>query len=265
MEDVLTETPPPSRFFPEDLDNFATPPPHLPSPFLLLNPNPNPNTNSPLLNPSLLLIAISAPSLFLLHRTAPKTLVGNLFLPEIPLSGNAALAPSPRDRSCNLYAVDRPGSSPAVLAAVQYPVAPERSRAVAKSLLGGVGAERVLILDAIRSENYRGRLAVDEALVFKLETAEQRRSGDPVVRGVEFLPSGSVMDGLGAAILAECQVRRVKATLLATWPESGPTSVVQTLSRLFRELGLDVGEIDGKDDSDAGFGPSFRHESDLYT
>lgn len=35
MEDVLTETPPPSRFFQEDLDNFAA----LPPPLLLLNLN----------------------------------------------------------------------------------------------------------------------------------------------------------------------------------------------------------------------------------
>ncbi|KAJ0095601.1 hypothetical protein Patl1_16588 [Pistacia atlantica] len=35
MEDVLTEIPPPSRFFQEDLYNFAPPSPPLPSPFIL--------------------------------------------------------------------------------------------------------------------------------------------------------------------------------------------------------------------------------------
>ncbi|KAG1335186.1 Fatty acid desaturase (Delta-4 desaturase) [Cocos nucifera] len=261
MEDVLTDISPPSRFFQEDLDNFATPSPPLPSPFLLLNPNPNPN----LLRPSLLVIAISAPSISLLHRIPNKSLIGTLILPEIPLSGNC-LAPSARDRSCNIYAVDGPASSrPAVLVSVQYPVPAERSRAVAKSLLGEIRAETVLILDSIRSQNYRETLAVDEALAFKLETSEQRRGGDPaVVRGVEHLPSGSVMDGLGAAILGECQMRRAKGTLLATWPDNGRPPVAPLLRSLLQDLGFEVGGAEVEENF-AGFGASARYDSDLYT
>ncbi|XP_072999848.1 uncharacterized protein [Typha latifolia] len=258
MEDVLTETPPPSRFFQEDLDNFFTPSPPLPSPFLLLNPNLNPNTN-----PSLLVIAISAPSLSLLHLIPSKTLIGTLILPEIPLSGNS-LAPSPGDKSCNLYAVDR-SPAPTVLAAVQFPVAAERSCAVARTLLGGIHADRVVILDSIRSLNYRGKLAVDETLVFKLETSKQRSSGDPVLKEVEYLPSGSVMDGLGAAILAECQMRKVKGTMLATWPENRGLPVTTILRSVFRDLGFDVRGIEGESGFSAGFKVSSHIDSVLYT
>uniref|UniRef100_A0A7N0VF09 Uncharacterized protein n=1 Tax=Kalanchoe fedtschenkoi TaxID=63787 RepID=A0A7N0VF09_KALFE len=74
MEDVITEAPPPSRFFQEELNNFAPPSPPLPSPFLLFS-NPKPDK---LLRPQLILIAISSPSLYLFHSISSKTLIGSL-------------------------------------------------------------------------------------------------------------------------------------------------------------------------------------------
>ncbi|XP_042415899.1 uncharacterized protein LOC122005060 [Zingiber officinale] len=255
MEDVLTETPPPSRFFREDLDNFASPPPSLPPPLLLLNPN----SSSDHLRPPLLIIALSSPSLAVLHRIPHKVLIGALILPEIPLAGNS-LEPSARDRSCYVYA----GESQ-VLVSVQLPVAAERARAVAKSLLGGIQAERVLILDSIRSQNYRERLAVDETLAFKLETVEERNAEQHLVRGLDYFPSGSVMDGLGAAIIAECQMRRAKGTLVATWPASARSAEMTMFGSLLKDLGFPMSESDGNDDFVAGYSGSSRYDSDLYT
>ncbi|KAG6531534.1 hypothetical protein ZIOFF_005348 [Zingiber officinale] len=91
-------------------------------------------------------------------------------MPETSLAGNS-LEPSPRDQSCYIYAGEN-----LVLVAVQFPLAAARTRAVAKLLLGGIQAKRVLILGSIRSQNYRGRLDVDETLAFKLETVEERNS-----------------------------------------------------------------------------------------
>ncbi|THU52910.1 hypothetical protein C4D60_Mb10t08880 [Musa balbisiana] len=235
MEDVVTESPPPSRFFQEDLDNFAAPPPPLPQPLLLLDPKLGPDH----IRPTLLIVALSAPSLAILHRIPHKILIGTLILPETPLAGNS-LEPCPRDRSCYIYAVDHRPSA-AVLVAVQFPVAAERARAVAKSLLGAIQAERVLIFDSIGSQNYRGRLAVDETLAFKLATVEERSGGQPLVQGVDYLPSGSVMDGLGAAVIAECQMRRAKGTLVATWPANGRSTVVPIIRSLLQGLSIDVG------------------------
>lgn len=255
MEDLLTETPPPSRFFQEDLDNFASPPPPLPPPLLLLNPN----SSSDHLRPPLLIIALSAPSLAVLHQIPHKVLIGALILPEISLAGNS-LEPSPRDRSCYIYA----GES-RVLVSVQFPVAAERAPAVAKSLLGGIQAERVLILDSIRSQNYRGRLSADETLAFKLETVEERNAEQHLVRGLDYLPSGSVMDGLGAAIIAECQMRRARGTLVATWPASARSAVMAIVGSLLKDLGFRMSESEGNDDFVAGFSGSSRYDSDLYT
>ncbi|URE42302.1 hypothetical protein MUK42_24978 [Musa troglodytarum] len=258
MEDVVTESPPPSRFFQEDLDNFAAPPPPLPPPPLLLDPKLGPDHIRPPSSSS-----PSPPLLAILHRFPHKILIGTLILPETPLAG-ISLEPSPRDRSCYIYAVDhRPAAT--VLVAVQFPVAAERARAVAKSLLGAIQAERVLIFDSIGSQNYRGRLAVDETLAFKLETVEERSGGQPLVRGVDYLPSGSVMDGLGAAVIAECQMRRAKGTLVATWPANGRSTVVPIIRSLLQGLSIDVGASDADDGFDAGCSFSSRYVSDLYT
>lgn len=233
MDDVLTETPPPSRFFDEDLDNFATSQPPLPSPFLLLNPSSDPK-------PKLLVVAISPLSRSLLHHLPSKILVGSLFLPEITLSGNPLL-PSPNSKSFNLYSA---GNQNTCLASVQYMVPPERSRAVAKCLIGSVSADQVVIFDCIKSQNYRGRIEVDETLAFKLETKQQRLDRcNLTVNGIDHLPSGSVMDGLGAAILTECQMKGIKGMLLATWPENSGSEV---LKKMFMELGFDVVGIEGE-------------------
>jgi hypothetical protein len=115
---------------------------------------------------------------------------------------------------------------------------------VAKCLIGSVGVDQVVIFDCMKSQNYRGRIEVDETLAFKLETKQQRLDrGNLTVNGVDHLPSGSVMDGLGAAILTECQMKGIKGTLLATWPENGGFGV---LKMVFKELGFDVGGTEGE-------------------
>lgn len=92
---------------------------------------------------------------------------------------------------------------------------------MAKTLQAGIKAERVLVLDAIRAGNFRGRVDVEEGMVFKLESEEERRRNvNQNLKTVEYLPTGSVMDGIGAAVLAECQMRKVRGTIVATWPEN---------------------------------------------
>ncbi|KAG6601934.1 hypothetical protein SDJN03_07167, partial [Cucurbita argyrosperma subsp. sororia] len=121
MEDILTEVPPPSRFFQDDLNNFAPPSPPLPSPFLVLS---NPKPIEPL-RPSLLVVAISSPSLHLFHHLSDKTLIGSLILPEIPFSGNH-IQPSVYDKSCNIYSIDQDNEQ-VILVSIQRSVPAERS------------------------------------------------------------------------------------------------------------------------------------------
>ncbi|CAI9281461.1 unnamed protein product [Lactuca saligna] len=259
MEDVLTEQPPPSRFFLEDLNNFTPPSPPLPSPFLFLS-SPNSKTT---LQPSLLIIALSPPSLSLLHHLSSKTLIGTLILPEISPSGNT-ITPSPKDKSCNLYAIN----DSIILANFQYSVPSERTHAIAKTLIGEhILPKRVLILDSIQRRNFRGRISTDDTFAMKLETTAERK-GAPLLKSLDYLPSGSVVEGLGAALLGRCQMKGIKGILCVTWPEVGGsvTSVVKSL--LLKDVfkGMEVRFDDNGEDEGLKFGLKNHYfDSELYT
>lgn len=267
MEDVITAPGPPSRFFVDDLNNFASPSPPLPSPFLLFSSSPN-LLQTPL-RPPLLIIAISSPSLHLFHSLSSKTHIGTLILPEIPFSGNS-IEPSLADKSCNIYSIDE-----IMVVTVQYSVAAERSHAIAKLLIDGgqIVPERVLILDSIQNKNYRGKLSPDETVAFKLETSvERERISDKeaiVKGGMGYFPSGSVLDGLAAALISRCEVKKMKGALFVSWPEAG-RPVLTLLKTLLtdvlpgsrqKEIGIAVEELS------ESFGKVKRHhlDSELYT
>lgn len=263
MEDVLTEIPPPSRFFQEDLNNFTPPSPPLPSPFLLFS---NPKPDVPL-HPSLLIVAISSPSLFVFHHISSKTLIGSLIIPEIPFSGNS-IEPSLGDKSCNIYAISD-ADNRVLLASVQCPVVAERSHIVAKLLIGEqIIPERVLILDSIQNRNFRGKLSPDETYALKLETSSERRGGSSLLKDVDYFPSGSMVDGLPAALLSRCQLKNIKGTLCVSWPEHGNSAVSLIKSLVQKNVppGLDFSLNDGED-SHLRFGQMKNHsfDSELYT
>ncbi|PON47686.1 trigger factor [Trema orientale] len=265
MEDVLTEIPPPSRFHEEDLNNFTPPSPPIPSPFLLFS---NPKPNEPL-RPNLLIIAISFPSLYVLHHVPSKALIGSLVLPETPFSGNS-IEPSLRDKSCNIYNVGDAKNS-ILLVSVQCPVAAERAHVVAKLLIGEqIIPERVVVFNSVQRQNFRGRLSPDETFAFKLETSSERKelSDSHALRGLDYLPSGSVVDGLAAALLARCQMRNIKGALCVAWPEVGGAAV-DLVKSILRNVSpsLDIGVHGNAEDEGLWSSQNRDHhfDSDLYT
>ncbi|KAI5678772.1 hypothetical protein M9H77_09722 [Catharanthus roseus] len=270
MEDVITEIPPPSRFLLEDLNIFTPPSRPLPLPFLLFS---NPGSKEPL-SPSLLIIALSSPSLDLFHHLSLKTLIGTLILPEIPFSGNS-IETSLRDKSCNIYALNNAdGSSQStVVVSVQYPITPKRSLAVAKLLIGKqIVPHRVLILDSLQSRNFRGKLSRDDTLTYKLETSSERSvSGDggnsALLKGVDYFPSGSMVDGLGAALLGRCQMRKIKGALLVSWPEFGPPAkslVKSILLKILPDVDFSSSSVSNEDDLLLRFHDRYI-DSEIYT
>jgi len=250
MEDVITEAAPPSRLLEEDLNNFTPPSPSLPSPFLLF-----PHTQQQPLKPTLLIIAISSPSLSLFHNLlTPQTLTSSLILPELPLSHP--------NNTVNIHSL----SSTILLAAVQNPIPDNRAYAVAEILLNNqIRPDSVIILDSIQPMNHRGLLSSDEAVAFKLESFAERKKADEekLLGGLEYYPSGSVVDGLGAAILGRCQILKIRASLCVTWPQFD-SDVVLLLKDLLRGLG--EFEFVFSDDEVFKFGRSKDHvfQSHLY-
>ncbi|KQK03321.1 uncharacterized protein LOC100843449 [Brachypodium distachyon] len=221
MDDVVTDAPPPSRFSPDDLDNFAVPPPQ-PTPILVVSPNPSPA-------PRLLIVLISPTSLALLP-SPPPPLHASLLLPDLPLH-----------QSQPPIRVYLHPSSGTLLAAAHGAVPAHRARAAARSLVSALQPEEVLVLDAVRSGAYRGMLAADEPVEGKLETrAARRRGGVGAAKGVAVLaPPGSVMDGLGAAVMAECEIRGRAASMVVTWPAAARPSDFGVMRRVATELGVD--------------------------
>ncbi|KAH8500886.1 hypothetical protein H0E87_015925 [Populus deltoides] len=272
MGDVLTELPPSSRFFQEDLDNFATSSPPLSSPSLLLT---NLKPDKPL-HPSLLIIALSSPSLYVFHHISSKTLIGSLVLPEIPFSANL-IGPSLGDKSCNIYALNDADNLTLVVSVQYCSVSAERSIAVAKLLIGDqIIPERVLILDSVQNQNFRGRLAPDEINAFKLETSAERKGlgddgcgGSSLLKGLDYFPSGSVLDGLAAALLARCQMRKIRGTLCVSWPQHGVSVVAMVKSLLQRNVlhGFDLSSIGDSKDESSRFSSikNYPFDSDMYT
>ncbi|XP_027153484.1 uncharacterized protein LOC113753509 [Coffea eugenioides] len=263
MEDVITDIPPPSRFFLEDLNIFTPPSPPLPSPFLLFSIS---NNGKPF-RPSLLVVAISFPSLHFFHHVSSKKRIGTLILPEIPFSGNS-VEPSLRDKSCDIYAINNADES-IVVVSVQYPVTAERSHAVAKLLIGEqINPERVLILESVQSRNFRGKLSRDDSFAFKLETSLERSSkNSPLITGLDYLPSGSMVDGLAAALLAQCQLRKIRGSLCLSWPEFGFSSNSLIKNMLLKVLpGIELASNSNDEDSFLRIAREKDYlDSELYT
>ena len=159
----------------------------------------------------------------------PPPLHASLLLPDLPLQQSHA--------PIRVYLHP---SSGALLAAV-HGVPAHRARAAARSLISGLQPNEVLVLDAVRSDAYRGRLAADELVEGKLETSAARRLGGVgAAKGVAALaPPGSVMDGLGAAVLAECEIQGKAASMVVTWPAAARPSDFGVMRRVAAELGVD--------------------------
>uniref|UniRef100_J3KXP9 Uncharacterized protein n=2 Tax=Oryza brachyantha TaxID=4533 RepID=J3KXP9_ORYBR len=92
----------------------------------------------------------------------------------------------------------------------------------------------------------------------KLETrAARMRGGVSAARGVATLaPPGSMVDGLGAAVMAECEMRGKAASMVLTWPEGARPVEFGVMRRVAAELGVDpaqaaVGRVSGRAELDA--------------
>ncbi|KAK9275204.1 hypothetical protein L1049_022466 [Liquidambar formosana] len=60
--------------------------------------------------------------------------------------------------------------------------------------------------------------------------------GSSLLRGLDYFPSGSVIDGLPAALLGRCQVRNIKGTVCVSWPEFGASATSLVKSLLLKDV-----------------------------
>ncbi|KAJ1412050.1 hypothetical protein SESBI_20689 [Sesbania bispinosa] len=214
MEDVITEQAPPSRLLeetstlshppspppPSSLLPFTSPPslssPSLPSPFLIF-----PHSH---LKPSLLIIAISSPS-------SPSSTLTSIPKPYLHPSSSRTPPLPPRQHLQHPL----PLLHPLLLAVdpLSPPTAPTPSPT--SSLETGSGLSR----SSFWTPSNRGITAVDCRRTSRSPSSSRAqprgrgRDGEKLLGELEYYPSGSVADGLGAAILGRCQILNLRASL----------------------------------------------------
>ncbi|CAM6102432.1 unnamed protein product [Calypogeia fissa] len=217
MRDPLTEEPPPSRFDPEELNIFEpTDVIDLTPPSVEWAPSVVEKLQSGQLRPQLLIVALSKVGINLIHNLSKKTIIGNIVLPGTSMPKTTS-DPGAKDKACYLFSCEP--DLAIVLVSVQYMVPVERSSVWTKFLFKLFAAERVLVLEHTPIRHFRGKLSVDEPMLFVLNTDQQKLEDEKSAPVAPYYPSGSLVDGLAAALLTHCQLRGLKGRLLLTWPE----------------------------------------------
>ncbi|KAJ7562051.1 hypothetical protein O6H91_03G053200 [Diphasiastrum complanatum] len=234
MEDPLTDLPPPSRFDPQDLFAFSpSSTEHLPAPFLVWTPYAHRHLQqNGKIASHILLLGLCGIGRHLLHHLPNKTLLGSLILPGVSLANNH-IGLSLQDRACYLYFVE--GEPSVVLAIVQYEVPAERSFSWVKALFQAIESERVVVTAGLQTHHFRGRLSPDDPVLFQLTTDAQRSEDKENQPIAPYFPSGSLVDGLAAALLTHCQLRGIKGRLLILWPDA-ESSFLPLLANIFSAI-----------------------------
>jgi len=226
MPDPLTDLPPPSRFDPDDLDSFAAHSVEPSPPLIVWAPWAKSLLQSGVLRPQLALFSVSDVGNHLLHQIPDKRILGSIVIPEISMVNNK-INPNPYNRECYLYVVDSEAS--VVFACIQYAVPPESATIWTKTVFQAIQPDRVLIMDSISSLHFRGKLSADEPLLFLLESSVSKKAKKDQATIAPYYPSGSLVDGVAAALITHCQLQALKAELLMSWPNVD-TSVVHQLA-----------------------------------
>ncbi|KAL3676748.1 hypothetical protein R1sor_026696 [Riccia sorocarpa] len=227
IRDPLVEDPPPSRFDPEELDIFATiPEAARTAPTIQWESSADSFLQTGKLHPKFLLLGLSGISANLIHHLPDKILLGTILLPgKLPIKKSGEH--SPLDKVANIYTCSSCQSL--IIVSVQYHVAEEGAYLWTRTLFQVIKPERVLILGLTPIYHFRGKLSSDEPSYFLLETDHQKLEGtadlttskektEDVKPLAPYYPSGSLVDGLAAALLTYCQLRGLRGRLLLTWP-----------------------------------------------
>uniref|UniRef100_A0A7S0WTZ7 Proteasome assembly chaperone 1 n=1 Tax=Pyramimonas obovata TaxID=1411642 RepID=A0A7S0WTZ7_9CHLO len=186
------------------------------------------------LRPKVLIIGTSQTACLLIHHMIPgKTVAGSVVLPEISMRNNTVLGASLKDKSCFMYTMN--DSADVLVIACQYPVPGERAQAWTKAVLGAVSAERIVVLGRTAASALRSCAPPPNGLL-TVQTDAYRSLGQSQE---PFLPAGSVMDGLPAAIVQYSQARGAAARALSA-VEAAPVpdtiAVEEMATALSREL-----------------------------
>ncbi|KAI7825162.1 hypothetical protein BC939DRAFT_448906 [Gamsiella multidivaricata] len=193
--------------FQDSLDKCVT----LPKPILLWRTtSPSTAGSIPPKTCSTLIIGTAFGGSALLHTIEAKTLLGTLVLPGIDLKDNAVDVNSRSNANCNIYALD--ADPTVIIIPCNYEIKDQDSLNFAKTIMNSIQASRVIILDTLSPSTYFSG-SPDIEFVYPwlrlLQTA-----GSTTVTKIPTLEVPNLVQNLGAALIAYCEVRGLSESYL---------------------------------------------------
>eukprot|EP00271_Cylindrocystis_brebissonii_P001179 TRINITY_DN11480_c0_g1_i1.p1 TRINITY_DN11480_c0_g1~~TRINITY_DN11480_c0_g1_i1.p1 ORF type:complete len:299 (+),score=46.84 TRINITY_DN11480_c0_g1_i1:212-1108(+) len=232
--DAITEEPPPARTWEDDDTSFGGGRKSVAPITFQLSEAATPLEVEGKIPASLLLFLFSPEAVALVqHLPCEQALLGELKVP--PCTPVDPMGPPVRSEQ--KYPVIALGAPPysavAVLCDHRLPAA--RSFEWTRSLFNKIRPERIAILTSLPAATLRGvlrsSLSPGDCTILRLETdaCKKQLSGDNADRGSSLrwrewpvLPSGTLLDGLPAAVLSYAQVRGLPGALAVTVSEPSP-------------------------------------------
>mmetsp|Transcript_19241 Transcript_19241/g.36865 ORF Transcript_19241/g.36865 Transcript_19241/m.36865 type:complete len:276 (-) Transcript_19241:404-1231(-) len=203
------------------------------------------------LHTKVFVLATNSAGNMLIHQMLrSKEMAGSVVLPGVSMAGNR-LEPGYMDKSCYLYTSG--AEDELLFASCQYDVPALQMHAFARALLAQVEFRRIVVLaSAPACSSLRSNAAGG---LFTLDT-DAYRVLSATAPFQPLLPPGSVVDGLAAAVVSYCQLRRLPARLLLSIDQAPLTDmqvVHTTCTALKIELGSmgDVSSVENTFDSSA--------------
>ena len=200
------------------------------------------------LKPNLLIVLIGpAASLSLDAAFGPSQPIGSISVSELqrlrsPLEEELGASAQQHIHTFSLF---QPNKS-ALIACSRRSLPPEQAVTWAQTVLAAIKPAAVIAASSILSLEYRGPGdATEENLIFEIHTTT---SASP--NGVPSLPAGTLITGLPAALLQECEVSGISATVL-TAVESSPVPEVGLVCALGDAVCVTAG-LSAMDDSQRG-------------
>lgn len=152
-----------------------------------------------------LLVMMCTSSHLLMHRACEKKrMIGSILCTSVPMRGNR-VRPHHQDRTCFVYALGDP--SECLVLVCQARLGIVETNLLPKVLFEKIEPERVLVLDSFVGSGMSNRYRSQELAPSMFSLRTRAKQGDPVRvdAGLPMLPSGILLEGALAALMAHCE------------------------------------------------------------
>lgn len=162
---------------------------------------------------TLLVMMCPSSHLLLHHACKKKQVIGSLLCTSISMRGNQ-YEPHHRDQTCFVYAIGDPSECLVVVCQARLGIV--ETNFLPQVLLEKVSPGRVVVLDSIVGPGITNRCRDQEIVpsMFCLRTRAMKESVIQVGESIPTLPSGILIEGLTASLMAHCEATSLEGIAL---------------------------------------------------